>query len=364
MTRAIAVLVLLPSLALAGSPYLVADLGSGPADGGADTLRAAGTTVVFRRFGADLWRSDGTAAGTTQLLTGATRNLTTHGARVFFTIQVLPDEALWSTDGTSAGSAFVATVTGAPFCQVLPTGTTCSNTPPDVDGLTSAGDLLFFRQNRFALWRSDGTTAGTAGIADFSVQVCSFGCFCCFQMGPDLGPFAPVNEQLYFTGFGGVTTPPPLEVANAGGVSDVPASPRPLGLRGVRGRLFIVADEGSGQTLWTHDGGGTRPITLLGDGTRAATQLTAAGGLLYFVLGEGTAAAALWRSDGTAAGTFELLAADANELTAVGGRLAFRRLAAGGDELWTSNGTQPSTTLLSPLAPSELTDVNGTLFFV
>src|SRR5262245_37637775 len=178
--------VLLPALAFAAAPYMVTDLTPGPDDGGADSLRAAGTRVVFRRFGGDLWRSDATAAGTGQLLLGATRNLTTQHDRVLFTIAAPPDEALWSTDGTSAGSAFVATVSGAESCQVLPEGTVCTTISPAVDELTPAGDLLFFRQNHFALWRSDGTTTGTLRVADFSTQVCSFGCMCCTQIGPDL----------------------------------------------------------------------------------------------------------------------------------------------------------------------------------
>src|SRR5262245_12574839 len=356
--------VLLPALAFAAAPYMVTELTPGPEDGGADSLRAAGTRVVFRRFGGDLWRSDATAAGTGQLLSGATGNLTTRHDRVLFTIAAPPDEALWSTDGTSAGSAFVATVTGAESCQVLPEGTFCTTIFAAVDQLTPAGDLLFFRQNHFALWRSDGTTAGTLRIADFSTQVCSFGCMCCTQIGPDLDELAPVNEQLYFRGVGGLTGAVPLQVANVAGVTEVPASPFPLALRGVRGRLYIVADQGVGTALWTHDGGGTRAVTVLGDGTRPASRLTAAGGLLYFVLGEGTASAALWRSDGTAAGTFELLPSDAGALTAVGGRLFFRRLGAGIDELWHSDGTLAGTTMVSSLASSELTDVNGTLFFV
>jgi ELWxxDGT repeat protein len=368
MMRGIAILALLPSLAFGAPPYLVTDLAPGPDDGGIDSPRAAGTTLVFRRYGQDLWRSDATEAGTTAILTGATRNLATHGDRVFFTrpSATVPREDLWSTDGTSPdspGSAFVATVTGLSVCFVI--GGSCTEFAPLIDSMTSVGDLLFFRANFYFLWRSDGTTAGTSPIYSVSGQFCSTSCLCCFTVGADLYGFARVNERLFFTGSGPVGRLP-LLAADRTSVTEVPLGfTLPIvALEGVRGRLFFIVTDFPGATgLWKHDGNGTFQIALLGDGSRDATQLTAAGGFLYLVLGEGTANPALWRSDGTAAGTFELLAADVTQLTAVGDRLFFRRGSPGGDELWTSDGTPAGTTLVAPLGPSHLTDVGGTLFF-
>src|SRR6185295_3330201 len=155
-------------------------------------------------------------------------------------------------------------------------------------------------------------------------------------------------------------------VADGVGTHEVTSAPLPSAGAGVRGRFLFVANVPGGTTLWKSDGtdAGTVPITMLSDGTQSASVLTATGGLLYLVLGTGTATPTLWRSDGTAAGTFPLLTTDASDLTAVGGRLFFRRLAAGGDELWTSNGTAVGTGLVAPLAASHLTDVAGTLYFV
>ena len=60
-------LLLLVGRATAGIPHTVVDLAPGVTDAGIDTLRATGTSVVFRRSGQDLWVSDGTAAGTVLL---------------------------------------------------------------------------------------------------------------------------------------------------------------------------------------------------------------------------------------------------------------------------------------------------------
>lgn len=364
LAGALGVILLRPTFAFADTPYQVVDLEAGPASSALDSVRPLGSSVVFRRDSAGLWRSDGSTAGTAQVLAGPTDGLTPHAGRVYFKMPSVaaPLEDLWSTDGTIAGTVPVATIPGSEACALV----TCSATDPNIDFMTSVGDLLFFRQNGWALWRSDGTAGGTFQIADYSGQFCSTSCLCCFPVGAYLDHLTGVNHQLHFTAVDdmlGIVMG--LFEAGPTSATEILYSPVPVALEAVRGRLFFVTEGSAGTTLWKNDGSGASIITRAGDGSLGATQLTAAGGLLYFMLGEGTATPSLWRSNGTAAGTVQLLTSDAAELTAIDGRLFFRRISStGDDELWTSDGTATGTVLVTAIAPGQLTDVGGALFFV
>ncbi len=122
--------------------------------------------------GAELWRTDGTAAGNTTV-----KNFDVVPGQV-----VSLDDALffeWAgrlgrSDGTTAGTAPV---------------------PPVADGLYDMvrrvldvnGTLFFF--DRYGLWKSDGTSAGTTHVKDFGVT----------------GEMAAVNKTLFFAdGYGGL----------------------------------------------------------------------------------------------------------------------------------------------------------------
>jgi ELWxxDGT repeat protein len=108
------------------------------------------------------------------------------------------------------------------------------------------------------------------------------------------------------------------------------------------------------------------------------SQLTDAGGTLFFVAAEVGSGAELWKSDGTAGGT--QLVKDINPgsapsgvsgLTVVGGNVYFRANdGVNGVELWRSDGTSAGTQLVDDLHsgpggshPSALADVDGVLYF-
>ena len=354
-----AALLLLVGRATAGVPYPVVDLAPGVTDAGIDTLRATGTSVVFRRSGQDLWVSDGTAVGTVLLRSGETRNLTEHADGVAFTTPstIIPFEELWVSDGTAAGTQRVTSIEGEGSCPAFPGP--CTPAAPLLDSLTSVDSLLYFRQNGYAVWRSDGTDAGTFRVGFYAGQYCSTSCLCCFYIGANLIRFTGVNEQLFFFQNNGFTNENSLERADGAMTETATSSLAISEMAGAGGRLFMAVENGP-STLWVHDGDGLRQVVTL---AQSASRLTASGGLLYFVVGAGTPGAALWRSDATAAGTFAVLNADADDLTAFDGALAFRRLAPGGDELWRSDGTAAGTVQLTPLVPSSLTAVGSTLFF-
>lgn len=116
--------------------------------------------------GIELWKSDGTSAGTTMVRdihTGTAgswpEDLLVWNGKLYFTADDGQGRQLWSTTGTSGGTAKLATV--AAF-----TG----SSDPLITSLTDAGSLFYFIANEGQqgreLWKSDGTSAGTVRVKD------------------------------------------------------------------------------------------------------------------------------------------------------------------------------------------------------
>lgn len=115
----------------------------------AGTLLASNGTVAYFESGSRLIKSDGTVAGTTIVFDGLDemRGATMVGNTLFLTTYVYPSPALWKSNGTTAGTVMVATLQA--FTSEL-SGT--------------ASRLLL--NNGGELWSSDGTSAGTALLKD------------------------------------------------------------------------------------------------------------------------------------------------------------------------------------------------------
>jgi ELWxxDGT repeat protein len=138
-----------------GTPPQVIVLSSLTGGWGGDFV-AAGNYVYFRRS-AQLWRTDGTAAGTFPLTDGIAGPLTAVGNLLFFMAADANGEELWRTDGTVSGTSRVADINPGP----------ASSQPSH---FAAADGMLWFRANDglsgVELWRSDGTAAGTVLVAD------------------------------------------------------------------------------------------------------------------------------------------------------------------------------------------------------
>lgn len=143
---------------------------------------------------------------------------------------------------------------------------------------------------------------------------------------------------------------------------------------------FVGWSPQQGNELWVTDGtkSGTRMVADVHPGTRSGfydsrygnvdPQFTTAGGLTFFVAST-KYGPEVWRTDGTAAGTFRLSRSDwgiPQDLTAVGGILYF----ALAGELWSSDGTKDGTAPVlveSPVPypfPYALEEVEGRLVFL
>jgi ELWxxDGT repeat protein len=263
----------------------------------------------------NLYKSDGTTAGTTILrtftvTTGASRGfkLTQINGIAYFILEQ-GAQNLWKTDGTAAGSVLVKSSLGitSPF-------------------LNANGTTVFFAYNaaatRLALWKTDGTGGGTVIVKDSICQP---------SAGEITQNFTNVNSTIYFT------------IANKG-------------------------------ELWKTDGtaAGTK---LVMTGMTYAQSLTNLNGVLYFSnVTSFFSGQEVWTSDGTSAGTI----ATVNPRVYTGpfafnNNLYISKSNAGSAsdyELYKSNGTQAGTTLLKDIysgaassLPQYFFPVNNTLCF-
>jgi ELWxxDGT repeat protein len=357
------------------TPHLVKDIntvprsaGSAPADyvtvGGLAFFSAADSLT-----GRELWRTNGTEAGTFQVVdacpgdcSGSPRFVAQNGRSYFFLASSGDaGEELWVTGGLPANTFRLTD--GLRF-------------PGLTEGIWNAWvagqSVLYFAADDGIhgreLWRTDGTRAGTFMVADL-------------RLGPDssnLGDLTDFNGRLYFRADDGlqgsglwtsdgtaagtrlVRDPDPSTAGNTG----------PVYLRVVGRTLFFVAPVKSrGFELWKSDGTTAGTVALTNarfSPARPFLDFTVFGNRLVFVASDAAKGQELWVSDGTAGGTrpvTSLPKADAffhldgfSDLplprTALGNRFLFRADdGKHGAELWSTDGTPKGTRMIKDLCP-------------
>ncbi len=336
--------------------YMVADINPGSAGSDPTELIAYNGVLYFAAtdansstdHGVELWRSDGTEAGTYMVADINSGNQSSDPGNFVEANGVLYFAAsdgtsgadhgreLWRTDGTGAGTYMVVDIN-------------VGNLGSDPDNLTEVGGTLYFTasdgtgagDHGTELWRSDGTGAGTYMVVDINVG----------NLGSDPDNLTEVGGILYFSASDGTT----------------------------------AADHGT--ELWRSDGtgGGTWMVADINPGSQSSDpdNLTEVGGTLYFSASDGTTAAdhgtELWKSDGTGPGTS--MVADINpgnadsdpeNLTDVNGTLYFSADdGTHGKELWKSDGSAADTVMVMDIYPGTegsdplfFNNYDGTLIFV
>lgn len=318
--------------------------------------------------GRELWRSDGTEAGTFRVkdvAAGASSSspdqFTEFNGVLFFTAN---NGRLWSSDGTEAGTSYVLN----------------SNNNPQQ--LTVVNDALFFTtgSSPSTLWKSDGTAAGTER---FVLQVGN-------NVGVNPRQLAAVGDELYLIA-NAIGTGPEIwrtdgSPAGTAWTGDVLASTigTPRYLTDVAGKLFFTAapPSGLGIALYTSDGTGpgTRYVKdIVSESTGSQpVGLAALNDSLFFQAKDFTQSK-LWTTDGTTTGTLPFSSALSQPIsgaTSVGDTVFFiTNSPQVGNELWKSDGTAVGTMLVKDIAPGTasaffsnwshpLFNANGTLYFV
>jgi ELWxxDGT repeat protein len=364
----------------------------------ASLISAAGAlffTADDGSHGRELWRSDGTKAGTVLVkdidpgnagysyYRDGPSSLTGVGGTLFFTADDgTHGRELWKSDGTVAGTVLVKAIDpndddrysrGGPYA------------------LTGVGGTLFFTANDGThgreLWTSDGTAAGTVLVKDIRPDA----------YGSEPAYLAGVGETLFFTARNGVHGRELWKSDGTEGgtvqVKDIRPGARssdPSRLTGVGGTLFFTADDGAnGRELWKSDGtaAGTILVRAIDPGDSreysGPSSLAGVGGTLFFTADDGSLGRELWKSDGTEAGTVlvkdirpDAYDSDPWSLTDAAGTLFFSaRDGIHGRELWKSDGTEAGTVLVKDIdpviddsyydygGPYPLAGIGGTLFF-
>ncbi len=368
------------------TPFLVKDIFPGLSGSEPRHLTAVGNTLFFNANdgvnGYELWKSDGTAAGTVLVkdirpgsLGSFPNYLTALGNTLYFSANDgVNGTELWKSDGTAAGTVLVKDSFPGSLGVVR--------------NITAVGNTLFFESSDGVsgneLWKSDGTAAGTVLVKD--IRPGSLGSF------PD--SLTVVGNTLFFTADDGVNG---RELWKSDGtaagtvlVKDKDSSPGSSlsgsffqFLTAVGNTLFFRADDGvNGRELWKSDGtaAGTVLVRDIRPGSSGSLPLflTAVGNTLFFNANDGVNGEELWKSDGTATGTVllkDILPGVSRSfpvsLTAVGNTLFFRATAPGSaTELWKSDGTAAGTVLVKDIRPGSLGSypdylraVGNTLFF-
>ena len=229
--------------------------------------------------GRELWRTDGSEAGTTMIKDIRVGSVSSHpeyavkpvafNGAVYFTANDGSGTALWKTDGTDAGTVEVADLGGHAVLEFISTG-------DSLYVIVSVGDQSSH------LMHSDGTTAGTALVRSFSTTISMLrsGGSGVYFLGPN-EPSSSSYRTLWTS-----------DGTDAGTVRLDEA--REYHLFGNKAVYTKYADY-YGDDIWITDG---TTSTRLGSAYRGKTFAAEMGGKLYLGLG-----LELWVTDGTSAGT-------------------------------------------------------------
>ena len=358
------------------------------------SLVTVGNTLFFTaddgQYGRELWKSDGTAAGTSlvkDLIPGKEStylyNLTAVNGMLYFSCSTDSEGSeLWRSDGTESGTYMVKDINPGP------------NDADPQNFIAYNGSLFFTAKNATngtELWKSNGTELGTTMVKDIEPGIGSGAYFPFEEMEMTVS-----NNKLFFKAGIGldielyVTTGFSFTTHRVKDINPGLSSSNIKELTDVNGTLYFSAETPTGGAeLWKSDGTSLGTVLVEdifpGNANHSYPEgLTAAGSILYFTaigsVGEGRE---LWRSLGTAANTYRVkdiypgpTSPEISDMTYRQGVVYFiANDGVNGRELWRTTGGNGTTymvkdingiadaSIYAPFLGAQLTLINNTLFF-
>jgi ELWxxDGT repeat protein len=299
-----------------------------------DTVTVMGKQVFFAaddgKHGVELWKSDGTAKGTTLVKdintvrgnsnpndkgdaltrSAEVEKLFVVGKTLYFRASDgKHGEELWKSDGTKSGTKLVKDINPA---APAPINTACkrrkscvgSSWVDDITvvGKTAAGRRIYFTaidgKHGLELWKSDGTAKGTKLVKNINPTSA--------REASDIGNLVALRKRLYFSANDGKHG---LELWKSDGtrsgtklVKDIKpgkADSNPDQLTAFKGRLLFSADDGvHGTEMWRSNGTKANTALLInlepGAVGSEPGELTTSGPFLYFAASTPSAGEELW----------------------------------------------------------------------
>jgi len=253
--------------------------------------------------GREIWVLDEAGATAIDLTPGPDSSgaflLTPFDGRLLFVTrgEYVDQRTVWRSDLTTAGTRVIADLDGGPITAFVP-----------------FGGALYFAAGA-ELWRTDGTDGGTEQIGDFTAPVEEW----------DVAPLriADAGDALLLTVAHGVG----VDLWRSDGSADGAILLRTFedrardwrgrtiddGARGADGRYLFAADNGTGVEPWITDGSADGTLLLreidpgstdmFGDLPTQSSFADAGGTLMFYADDREGTRRYLWRSDGTADGT-------------------------------------------------------------
>lgn len=372
-----------------------------------------GDLFMFVNFEDEIWRTDGTIAGTYRLGQSARRNTTDYpigflgeinGRWLFAGQDEQHGVELWSTDGSAANTHILKDVH-------------TNSAPSNPKLLQQVGNRVCYvveddGENDHALYCSDGATieliesrpvsnsfgsnfrGGMIGHHLYYIMLTADGTELWRTNGTRAGTFyTGVDEPVHFFPLTSATTPNGIHYYVISNVvaegskfirlsyhlwrtDGTPAGTfklqdlyegdwtiAPHQLTAVGNQIYFYAyTPNAGMELWRSDGWNTQMVRDIRPGRESSkpayttVEMTAVNGTLYFWADDGVHGRELWKSNGTAATTQMVRDIQTGSgsswlknLTAVGNRLFFTPATSQGYELWTSYGTYNGTYMVKDI---------------